>query len=187
MRRDVSVLLLEALETHGADRALGSVGPLLLWRDAGGVFAEVSPDAEEALTRSLAFAGVRTTRVATPPPTPPAMTAAIGLSLAQLTAPAALDMIRLRPLDLGEASARLLRRRVLRRRAGRRERDRCVAILRERDRMIGWQRRSWAAVSVLHDRRMRGVLRPPLFDRNTTPPERLVFAADGEITRWAFG
>ena len=181
------MLLLEAVGAREADRAFASAGPLLLWRDADGVFADVSSETEAALTRWLAFAGVRATRVAAVPPAPPAMTAAIGLSLEQLAAPAALDMIRLRPLELGEASARLLRRRALRRRAGRRERDRCLAILRERDRMIGWQRRAWAAVSVLRDRRVRAVLRPLLFDRHATPPERLVFAADGELTRWAFG
>ena len=183
----MSVLFLEAVAARDADGALVSVGPLVLWRDADGVFADVSPDTEAEFTRSLAFAGVRATSVAAAPPNPPALTAAIGLSLGQLAAPAALDMIRLRPIDLGEASARLLRRPLLRRRARRRERDRCIAILRERDRMIGWQRRAWAPVSILRDRRARSVLRPVLFDRNATPPERVVFAAEGAIMRWAFG
>lgn len=181
----MTVLRLESLSARGVDHALASAGPLLLWREADGVFAEVAPDAEVRLARSLAYAGVRATPVAILPPSPPALTAAIGLSLAHVPVPSGVDLVRVRPLDLGEATGRLLQRR-FRRRARRRERDRCVEILKGRDRMIGWQRRAWAPVAIFRDRRVRGVLRPLLFDRAAVPPERMVFAADGEIARWAF-
>ncbi len=181
----MSVLRLEAIAARDVDRALAAAGPLVLWRDGGGTFAEVAQEDESTLSRSLAFAGVRATHVDVPLPAAPALTQAIGITLAPLSPPAALDMVRVRPLDLGEASARLLRRRIGRR-AGPRQRDRCVAILRGQDRMIGWQRRAWAPVRALRDERFRAVLRPVLFDRGATPPERLVFAAEGEIARWAF-
>ncbi len=179
------MLRLEAIATRGVDQALATAGPIVLWRDSDGTFAEVAQEHEAAFTRSLAYAGVRVTRVDVPQPRAPALTQAIGLALTPLFPAAALDMVRLRPVDLGEATATLLRRR-MRRRAGPRQRERCLAILRGRDRMIGWQRRAWAPVPVLRHRRFRAVLRPVLFDRGTTPPERLIFAAEGAIARWAF-
>lgn len=179
------MLRLEALATRGVDHALATAGPLLLWRHAGGAFAVVAEEQEAALIRALAYAGVRATRVDAPHPGTPALTQAIGLALAPLSPAAELDMVRLRPVDLGEATAALLRRRI-RRRAGPEQRQRCLSILRERDRMIGWRRRAWASVAVLRDGRARAVLRPVLFDRGADPPERLVFAAEGAIARWAF-
>ena len=112
---------------------------------------------------------------------------AIVTHLAPVTMPGAIDCITLRPLDVGEATARLQSRRraILR---GRREHGGVRTILRGDDRLIAWRRVLWARPSLFRTQHLRGA-RPIVFDRGALgrAAERYTNRQAGELTRWAQG
>jgi hypothetical protein len=112
---------------------------------------------------------------------------AIMSDLAPIVVPGAVDRVTVRALDLGEATARLMRgtRAILRQRRD----DRSVrALLHSEDRLIAWSRVLWARPSALRSRRIRGA-RPVVFDREALEraTESFTLARADQVGRWARG
>ena len=112
---------------------------------------------------------------------------AIMSDLAPVALPGAIDCVTVRTLDLGEATAKLMRgsRSILRRKRDDRELRR---VLRADDGLIAWRRVLWARASVLRSQRVRGA-RPVVFDRGALEhtAERFTFTRADQIGRWARG
>jgi hypothetical protein len=100
----------------------------------------------------------------------------------------AIDVVELRQISLGEASATLMRRRLPWLRSPRAARDACRRLLRDEDAILGWRRTVWCSVTSLRAARSRVRLRPVVFDRSALErhPLRWTYVGDGAIERWAF-
>lgn len=107
--------------------------------------------------------------------------------LGPVAMPGTIDSVTVRPLDPGEATARLMHRSraILR---PRRDDGRVRAILRAEERVIAWRRVLWARPSVLRSRRLHGA-RPVVFDREALEraTERYALTRAGDVGRWARG
>lgn len=143
-------------------------------------------DAERAVAL-LARGGARCLPVSETVSASAGLVPAIMSDLAPVVLPGAVDSVTVRTLDIGEATANLMRgsRRILRRKRD----DRALrAVLRADDCVIAWRRVLWARPSVLRSQRVRGA-RPIVFDREALDraTERFTLTRADQIGRWARG
>jgi hypothetical protein len=158
----------------------------VLWRRGGEVRLSVDDRFADGVRRGLAYRGVRATVVQSDVPAPPTMVRALGTALlpARLR-PDDLDVVDVRVVPLGEATARALRRAIRRWPLGASRRSHCRALLRGTDALFEVRRTAWCSRQTL--RAGRQTLRPVLFDVGATPPTLRVHAADQRLTRWIEG
>ena len=184
------VLRLERVGSGRFDLVLARLDWAMLLRVEGALLLAVDPSDRGRAVRGLAYAGVRATDLAVSLAPPAGLVAAAGCSLAPVTAPAVHDTVAIRPVPLGAACAGLVARRLLGRGPGAARRARCRSLLRGDDAAFLWVRRAWASPAVLRAAATRAALRPIVFDRVDPAvlpaPDRLAYAADGALARWAF-
>ena len=166
------------------DLACSTAGRFILWRRGREVWLTVDERHAGAVHRALAFRGVGVTWSDLGAPEPPHSLAAIGTGLApaRLAGSDELDVLDVRVVPLGEATASLIRRPVRLVPIGPRRRSRCRALLRGTDALLEVRRTAWCGRATLAA--TRHSLRPVLFDRSATPRALRVYAADGALTRW---
>ena len=169
------------------DLACIGASRFVLWRQGGVVRLTLDERDVTAMRRALAWHGIRATPSDEGVPEPPRLRAAIGTGLlpARLSAADEIDVLEVRVVPLGEASARLTRRGLPLWPLGARKRARCRALLRGLDALLEVRRSAWCDRSTLGA--ARHSLRPVLFDRSATPRAIRVYAADGALARWISG
>jgi hypothetical protein len=119
-------------------------------------------------------------------PERPSLVRAVGTALAPARLEADdLDIVEVRVVPLGEATARLLRRPVRHWPLGARRRARCRSLLRGTDALLEIRRTAWCARGTL--RANRHTLRPVLFDSTATPRPLHAYASERSLTRWIEG
>ena len=169
------------------DLACSIAGRFTLWRRGGEVGLTLDQHHAGAVRRSLALLGVTTTISDLGVPQPMRSLAAIGTGLApvRMAGHDEIDVLEVRVVPLGEATAGLTHRSAHLWRLSRRRRSRCRGLLRGTDALLEVRRSAWCERSTLAAARRS--LRPVLFDRSATPRALRVFAADGALTRWVNG
>ena len=181
-------LRLEALRRAAFDSSLAQLGGGRLTRTDGATYLETDLHLGEATYR-LALAGVRVTRCERVPVPAAGLRPAIGLDLTPLDgSAAAIDVIEVRSVSLGDASAALLRRRVPWLPGANAARSACRQLLREEDAVLTWRRVIWCSIASMRDARSRCRLRPVVVDLAALDrhPPRWTYAGEGAIERWAF-
>ncbi len=169
------------------DARLAQLGGGRLTRAAGVTYLESDRDVGDT-TRQLALAGVRSSWSGIPSPES-SLRPAIALDLAPLDATfGAIDVVELRRVRLGDASAELMRQRLPWLRRSQAKRDACLRLLREEDAVMGWRRIVWCSVAAMRLARARIRLRPVVFDRSAVDRQdlRWTYVSDGAIGSWAF-
>ena len=182
-----STLLLEAVRRTAFDARLAQLGCGRLTRAAGVTYLESSLDVSEA-THELALAGIRVSS-SSPPGLVTGLRPAIAFDLEPLDAAlGAVDVVEFTRIPLSEATAALMRRRLLWLPSSRAGRGACLRLLREEDTVIGWRRIMWCSVAAMRVARARIRLRPVVFDRAAVDRHTLrwIFARERAIERWAF-
>ena len=158
----------------------------LVRADAGLLLQCGALDAEDAVAL-LARAGVRATPGQHAVSVSSDLVPAIMSELGPVAMPGTVDSVTVRPLDPGEATARLMHRSraILR---PRRDDGPVRAILRAEERVLAWRRVLWARPSLLRSRRLHGA-RPVVFDREALEraTERYTLTRAGDVGRWARG
>jgi hypothetical protein len=166
--------------------ACSAAGRFVLWRRGGEVRLMLDDRHAIAVRRALAFAGIGVMRCDGGLPDPPRLVAAIGTGLAPARlATSDLDVLQVRVVPLGEATARLIRRPTRLWPLGSGRRSRCRALLRGTDALLEVRRSAWCGRSTLAG--ARRALRPVLFDRSATPPVQRTYASEGALCRWVGG
>lgn len=182
----MTIFRLDVTNVVGADAQLALLDVVTLARTDDGVSLECAVDEGSAASR-LARSGVTATVIGAMPRPPAGCIPAHAKDLAPLGCRGVVDVVQLRRLDPGDATARM---RVARGRwpFHRPDRDAIRDVLRDDDRVIAWRRVVWARPSVMRSRAMR-VVRPVVFDRGglDDSPERASLATRGDITRWLRG
>ncbi len=188
------MIILRLTPAHGRslDRAVGSVGDLLLVRRADGCFAQVADEQAATLVRDLAYAGITADAVECDlRPGPAAIPATAGDLKPAPMALVISDSVRLRLLPLGAATAEVLRRRfALFRPPSAAAQRTCRRLLRNEDLMFTWRRHAFIERGAVRSVRRQSSLRPVIFDRAAlggAGHDPFAFASDGELARWAFG
>jgi hypothetical protein len=158
----------------------------VLWRRGTEVRLCLDDRDVARVRRALALRGVRATVVPGRVPEPPTLVRAIGVAMA----PARLenedlDVVDVRVVPLGEATARVLRRAVRLWPLGPRRRSRCRALLRRSDALFEIRRTAWCGRATL--RAHRRTLRPALFDIGAASPLMRIYASERPLTRWIEG
>ncbi len=179
---------LEAVRATAFDGQLARLGSGKLTRAAEGTYLETERGLDAALCQ-LSLAGVRVTPCAGVPVAAKELRPSIAFDLTPLDdALGAIDVIELRQVSLGEASAVLMRQRLPWLRPSRAARNRCRRLLRDEDAILAWRRIVWCSVASLRRARVRVRLRPVVFDHGAAnrQPLRWTYASDGAIERWAF-
>ena len=182
-----TTLRLEAVQRAAFDRRLARLGAGRLTRSAHDTYLETDRGIDE-VTHELALAGVRAARCALPAPEA-GFRPAIAFDLTPLgDGLQGIDVVEVRAVSLGEASAALMRRRLPWLRASRQSREACRRLLRDDDAVLGWRRIVWCSVGSLRAARARVRLRPVVFDRDAVAERALqwTYANDAAIERWAF-
>lgn len=188
----MTVLRLEAVSGRDLDRALAVVGSATLTRRAGACYVDVALGDVVKLTRALAFGGIAARPTDTDLSVPAGLIPAVGCDLEPIpTDLATADVVRVRRVGLGEATAEILRRRLAAFRApSAQARARCRGLLRGEEVLFAWGRRAWGSREALRAASVRSTLRPAVFDRTAIDrddrPGRS-FVSDGALARWAFG
>lgn len=187
----MTVLRLDPLHGARVDAALAAVEAVVLARRPDGRYAEVDLAEVAPFVRALAFAGIAAAPCDADLVAPAGAIVAIGRDLEPLPqALLAADVIRIRRLALGEATAELLRKRMRGlRAASAAARDRCRGLLRGDDVVLAWSRRAWGTRAAVRGRAARSRLRPVVFDPAAAARADLpgrAFARDGAIGRWLF-
>jgi hypothetical protein len=179
---------LEAVRPTALDARLARLGGGTLTRAAAVTYLEIDRGIEDA-THQLALAGVRITRCSGAPVPGTGQRPAIAFDLAPLDESLqAIDVVELRQISLGDASAALLHRRLAWLSSSRAARDACLRLLRDEDAVLGWRRTVWCPVSSLRLARKRFGLRPVVFDQGAIErhPPRWTYVSEGAVERWAF-
>ena len=178
---------LEAVQRGAFDCRLARLGASRLTRSAHDTYLEIDRGLDE-VTHELALAGVRVTPC-------PVLPSAAGFrpAIAFDLTPFAeglqgIDVVEVRAVPLGEASAALMRRHLPWQRVARQSREACRRLLRDDDVVLGWRRIVWCSVGSLRVARARVRLRPVVFDRDALGGRALqwTYANDRAIERWAF-
>jgi hypothetical protein len=158
----------------------------VLWRQGTQVRLCLDDRHVARVRRALALRGVRAIDASGDLPVPPRLVRAVGIALepARLQAED-LDVVEVRVVPLGEATARLLRRPSRLWPLGARRRARCRALLRTADALFEIRRTAWCARATL--RAHRRSLRPVLFDVSAASPRMRVYASECSLTRWIEG
>jgi len=184
----VTGLRLESVDPTGFDARLARLGGGRLTRAERITYLEVDGGIEDA-THQLAFAGVRVAPCERVPVPATALRPAIALDLATLDGGiAALDVVDVRWVSLGDASAALMRRRLPWLRSSQAARAACRRLLHDEDAVLAWRRVVWCSVASLREARARFRVRPVVFDKAALDlhTRRWTYASDGAIERWAF-
>lgn len=176
---------IEPVSLAALDAQLWTLGPVRIVRSDELLFLECDDGTQTShVIRAFARAGARVTGAAQPCRPPLGTIAALAPHLDRIAAGGILDVVSVRPLTAGEATARLVTRDLL----GRRRRDADVIrnVLRDRERVFLWRRVVWADPRQLRSRRL-GPLRPVVFDRAALhrPEDALAFVSRDALTRWA--
>ena len=182
-----TTLRLEAVQRAAFDCHLARLGAGRLTRSAHDTYLETDRGIDE-VTHELALAGVRAARCALPAPEA-GFRPAIAFDLTPLgDGLQGIDVVEVRAVSLGEASAALMRRRLPWLRASRQSREACRRLLSDDDAVLGWRRIVWCSVGSLRAARARVRLRPVVFDRDAVAERALqwTYANDAAIERWAF-
>jgi hypothetical protein len=183
-----SSLRLEAVTRTALDAGLARLGGGRLTRVEGVTYLETDRPIEDA-TYHLALAGIRVAPCARIPVAATGLHPAIALDLAPLErATPGIDVVEVRRVPLGDASAALMRRRLSWLRSSHEARDACRRLLHDEDAVLAWRRVVWCTIGSLHEARSRARLRPVVFDRSALDrhPARWAYVTDGAIERWAF-
>jgi hypothetical protein len=182
-----TTLRLEAVSRSGFDARLARLGSGRLTRISGVTYLESDRDVDEAI-QQLALAGIRSSWSSVPSPET-ALRPAIAAHLEPLDPVVeAIDVVDVRQISLGDASATLMHRHLPWLRASRVTRDACLRLLREEDAVIGWRRIVWCSIPALRMARTRVRLRPVVFDRAAVDRQvlRWAYVSAGSIGSWAF-
>ena len=183
-----TTLRLEPVRRTAFDAHLAQLGGGKLTRAAAFTYLESDRRIGDA-THQLALAGIRVAPCSSVPGPASGFRPAIGLDLVPLDeAFQAVDVVELRRIPLGDASAKLMHRRLPWLRARCAARDACLRLLRDEDAVLGWRRIVWCSVASMRAARARVRLRPVVFDRAAVErhPLRWTYVSDGAIERWAF-
>jgi hypothetical protein len=187
-------VILRLVPAHGdrLDPAVRSVDELLIVRRTDGCFVLVPEEQASRFVRDLAYAGIEADTVQTDlAPAPGTIPATAGDLRPARVGSVVSDSVRIRKVDLGSATADILRRRFAFVRAPSAEAQRkCRRLLRDEDLMFGWQRQAFIERGAVRSVRRTSSIRPVIFDRPTDRwpgRERRAFASDGLLARWAFG
>jgi hypothetical protein len=181
----VTTLLIAPIAPEPFDIALDAPR-FTLWRQGVEVRMSVDDRLAEGVRRGLALRGVRATVTDDHMPAPPTLVRALGTALlpARLR-PDDLDVLEVRVVPLGEATARALRRPVWRWPLGARRRSHCRALLRGSDAVFEIRRTAWCSRQTL--RASRRTLRPALFDPIAAPPTLRARASEQLLSGWIAG
>ena len=183
-----TTLRLEAVQRAAFDCRLARLGAGRLTRSADDTYLETDRGLDE-VTHELALAGVRVTRCLALPGPAVGFRPAIAFDLTPLgDGLQGIDVVEVRAVPLGEASAALMRRRLPWMRGSRQSREACRRLLRDDDAVLGWRRVVWCSAGSLRVARARVRLRPVVFDRDAVAGRALqwTYASDAAIGRWAF-
>lgn len=183
-----TTLRLEAVRRTAFDAHLARLGGGRLTRAGSRTYLESDIGIESA-GHVLALAGIRVAHCGGPPTPAPALRRAVVFDLVPLDeAIEAIDVVEVREIPLGEASAGLMRRRVPWLRRSSAKEAACRRLLRDEDAVLGWRRIVWCSIPSMREARRRVRLRPVVFD--ATGIERAamkwIYASEGAIERWAF-
>lgn len=182
-----TTLRLEAVRRSAFDVRLAYLGGCRLTRAASVTYLESDSDIQHAI-HQLALAGIRGSWSSVPS-RENGLRPAIALHLEPLDAGfEAIDVVELRRIQLSDASAALMHRRVPWLRSSQAARDACLRLLREEDAVIGWRRIVWCSVAAMRLARARIRLRPVVFDRAAVDRRTLrwTYVSAGAIGNWAF-
>ena len=184
---EIAVLKVEGGAPVDLDTHIAQLAWVRLVRSDMGLRVECAVGDAERAVAMFARSGARCVRVQDAASASSDLVPAIMSDLAPVVLPGAIDSVTVRTLDLGEATAKLMRgsRSVFRPKRD----DRALrAVLRAEDRVIAWRRVLWARPSVLRSQRVRGA-RPIVFDRGALDhaTERFTLTRADEVGRWARG
>lgn len=181
----MTTLRIEPVALEPFDIALDAAR-FTLWRHGVEVRMSVDDRLADGIRRGLALRGVRATVVDDHVPPPPMLVRALGIAIlpARLR-PDDLDVLEVRVVPLGEATARTLRRPVRRWPLGARRRSQCRALLRGTDAVFEIRRTAWCARQTL--RSSRHTLRPALFDPIAAPRTLRARASEQLLSGWIQG
>ena len=181
----MTTLVLDILHHEPIELALDAPR-FVLWRRGTEVRMSLDELHVARVRRALARHGVRTAIVSGELPTAPTAVRAVGTALvpARLR-PTELDVIEVRVVPLGEATARALWRPVRSWPVGARRRSRCRALLRGSDVLLEVRRTAWCARETI--RANRRTLRPVLFDVAATARPMRIHASERALTQWIEG
>ena len=181
----MTTLLIEPVAPEAFDIALDAPR-FTLWRQGVEVRMSLDDRLADGIRRGLALRGVRATVIDGQVPPPPMLVRALGTAL--LPAPLRaddLDVLEVRLVPLGEATARALRRPVWRWPLGARRRSGCRALLRGSDALFEIRRTAWCSRETL--RASRHTLRPALFDPIAVPGTLRARASQQLLSGWIEG
>lgn len=186
-------MILRLVPAHGdrLDPAVRSVRELVIVRRADGCYVQVADEDVAKLVRGLAYVGIEAEATqADLGPGPTAIPATAGDLRPVAVDLVISDSVRIRRVHLGAATAEVLRRRFAFIRAPSAEaQTKCRRLLRDEDLMFSWRRQAFIHRGAVRPVRRTSSLRPVIFDRaaGMAGKERLAFASDGLLARWAFG
>jgi hypothetical protein len=181
----VTTLLIDLASHEPFDLAFDAPR-FVLWRRGRDVRMRLDERHVAQVRRALALRGVRTTVADGDLPARPSLVRAVGTALSPARLQTEdLDVLEVRVVPLGEATARCLRRPIRSWPLGARRRSRCTALLRGADLLLEVRRTAWCGRGTLHANRQ--ALRPVLFDVSATPRPLRVYASDRSLTRWIEG
>ena len=183
-----TTLRLEAVQRAAFDCHLARLGAGRLTRSAHDTYLETDRGIDE-VTHELALAGVRVARCLALPGPAAGFRPAIAFDLTPLgDGLQGIDVVEVRAVPLGEASATLMRCRLPWQRASRQSREACRRLLRDDDVVLGWRRTVWCSAGSLRAARAHVRLRPVVFDRDALADRALqwTYANDAAVERWAF-
>jgi hypothetical protein len=183
-----TTLRLETVRHTAFDARLARLGGGRLTRAAKATYLETERGIDDA-SYHLAMAGIRVARCAEVPGPATGLRPAIALDLVALERGfPAIDVVEVRWISLGDASATLMRRRLPWLRSARAARDACRRLLRDEDAVLAWRRIVWCSIASMREARSRVRVRPVVFDGVAVErqPLRWTYVSDGAIERWAF-
>ena len=183
-----TTLRLVPVQRAAFDCRLARLGAGRLTRAARDTYLETDLGLPE-VAHELALAGIRVTRCLAVPGPAVGFRPAIAFDLTPLgDGLLGIDVVEVRVVTLGEASAALMRRRLPWLRGSRQSREACRRLLRDDDAVLGWRRIVWCSTGSLRVARARIRLRPVVFDRDALAGRALqwTYANDAAIERWAF-
>lgn len=181
----MTTLRLEFVSHQPCDLAFDAP-QFVLWRRGAELRVSLDERHIARVRRALALCGVRATVEQGDVPERPSLVRAVGTALAPAQLGAAdLDVVEVRVVPLGEATARLQRRPIRYWPLGARRRSRCRSLLRGADALLEIRRTAWCSRGTL--RANRQTLRPVLFDTAAAARQLRAYASEQPLTRWMHG
>jgi hypothetical protein len=183
-----TTLRLEAVRCTAFDAHLARLGGGRLTRAGSRTYLESDVGIASA-GHELFLAGIRVAPCGGPPTPGPSLRRSIAFDLVPLDeALEAIDVVEIRRIPLGEASAELMRRRAPWLRGSPAKQSACRRLLRDEDAVLGWRRVLWCSMPSLRAARRLVRLRPVVFDSAGIERTAMkwIYASEGAIERWAF-